>query len=202
LSSDGRSRWNGSAWVPAAAAPTPLYFQPQARARVATGWTKPLQYSVAALYLVQAIWDVTLPFLTAGPMSDYINQIVQRNAQLNPDVAPPPAAFLSAMTTILTWTLAIGAALGVAIAVVAIIGALKRWTWVFYAVLVLLGLQAVSLPFAVVSAVATSALNPVKLPAGLTWASVAFGVPAVALFVWMLVAVIRRGPWGMTRPIA
>jgi hypothetical protein len=83
--------------------------------------------------------------------------------------------------------------------VLAVIGALKRWTWVFYAVLVLLGLQTLSLPFSVISAVATTALSPVKLPVGTTWASIALGVPAVAIFIWMLVAVIRRGPWAMTR---
>jgi hypothetical protein len=39
-----------------------------------------------------------------------------------------------------------------------------------------------------------------RLPASLNAASIAFGVVAVALFVWMLIAVIRRGPWAMTRP--
>jgi hypothetical protein len=158
-----------------------------------------MQYSVAAFYIVQAIWAIALPFVMAGPMADYFNQIVQRNAQLNPNVAPPPANFLAGMTTLITLGLAIGAAVGVAIAVVAIIGALKRWTWVFYVVLVLFGLGTLSLPFSVISAVATSAFVPVKLPALVTWTSVAFGVPEAALFVWMLVAAFRRGPWAMTR---
>jgi hypothetical protein len=135
----------------------------------------------------------------AGPLADYMNQVVQRNAQLNPDVAPPPADFMSGMTTLITVILAIGAAVGVAIAVVAIIGALRRWTWVFYVVLVLFGLGTISLPFSVLSAVVTTGLNPVKLPAALTWASVVFGVPEAALFVWMLVAAIQRGPWAMTK---
>ena len=82
---------------------------------------------------------------------------------------------------------------------VAIIGALRRWTWVFYAVLVLLGLSTVSFPFSLISAFTTSAMSPLKLPVGVTAASVAFGIPAVALFVWMAVAAFRRGPWAMTR---
>jgi hypothetical protein len=199
LSHDGRSRWNGHSWVPVAGAEAPAYSQPTRTARVATGWTKPLQYSVAGWYLLQAIYAVALPFVMAGPMADYFNQVVQRQAQLNPNTAPPPAELLSTMTTVMTWGLAIGAAVGIAISAVAIIGALRRWTWVFYVVLVLLGLQTISFPFTVISAFATSALNPVKLPVEMTATSVALGIPAIALFAWMLVAAIKRGPWGMTR---
>jgi hypothetical protein len=132
-------------------------------------------------------------------MADYFNQIVQRNAELNPNVAPPPPEFLQFVTTAMTWGLAFGAVVGVALSVVAIVGALKRWTWLFYVVLVLLGLSTVSFPFTLISAFSTSALNPVKLPVALTASSIAFGFPAIALFAWMLVAAIKRGPWGMRR---
>jgi uncharacterized membrane protein YkgB len=182
-----------------AAGPPPGYFQPQARVRVPTGWTKPLQYSVVGWYLAYTIWSVVGPFLIAGPMSDYFNQVMQQNATLNPDVPPPPAEVLSTIQGIMTVALAIGAAVGVAISAVAIIGALRRWTWVFYAVLVLFGLQTISFPFTLIGAFTTSAFSPVKLPVAITATSVAFAVPAVALFVWMLVAAFRRGPWGMTR---
>ena len=166
---------------------------------MSTGWTKPLQYSVVAWYALQGIYAIILPFVMAGPMADYFNQVVQQQAQLNPNTAPPPADLLSTMTTVLTWALAVSAALGVAISAVAIIGALRRWTWVFYAVLVLLGLQTVSFPFTLISAFATTSLNPVKLPVELTASSVALGIPAIALFAWMLIAAIRRGPWAMAR---
>jgi hypothetical protein len=96
----------------------------------------------------------------------------------------------------------VGAIIGVAIAVVVIIGALNRWTWMFYVVLVLLGLGAVSLPFNIVGALAGSTpLNPYNLPGWVTWLSVAVGIPGTALFVWMLVAVIRYGPWAMIRRV-
>jgi hypothetical protein len=180
--------------------PAPVYFQPQRRARVRTGWTKPLQYSVIAWYLVYAIWSVTVPFLMAGSISDYVNQVMQQKAALNPDVPPPPADVMSTINSMITVILGVSAAVGVAISVVAIIGTLQRWTWVFYAVLVLLGLQTISFPFTLISAFTTSTISPMKLPVALTAASVAFAVPAIALFVWMLVAAFRHGPWGMTRP--
>jgi len=200
LSNDGRSRWNGSAWVPVGASATPgFYAQPATGPRAPTGWTKPLQYSVVAYYLLSAIWAVAGPLLMAGPVSDYVNQVIQQQAALNPDTPPPPADVLSTIHSVITVALAIGAAVSVAISAVAIIGALRRWTWVFYAVLVLLGLSTVSFPFNLISAFATSAISPFKLPVAITAASVAFGIPAVALFIWMAVAAFRRGPWAMTR---
>jgi hypothetical protein len=167
---------------------------------VPTGWTRPLQYSVVAFYLASAIWSVAGPFLMAGPISDYVNQVIQQNAALNPNTPPPPTDVLQSIHSFITVALAVGAAVGVAIAAIAIIGALRRWTWVFYAVLVLLGLQTVSFPFTLVSAFTTSSLSPMKLPVAITAVSVAFAIPAVALFIWMAVAAFRRGPWAMTRP--
>ncbi len=158
-----------------------------------------MQYSVAGWYLVQAIYAVTLPFFMAGPMVDYMNQVMQQQAALNPNTPPPPADFVSTMSTVMTWGLAFAAAVGVVIATIVIIGALKRWTWLFYTVLVLLGLGSASFPFTIISALSTSVINPVKLPVGMTYASIAFGIPGVALFVWMLIAALRRGPWAMTR---
>ena len=38
-----------------------------------------------------------------------------------------------------------------------------------------------------------------KLPVVLTASSVVLGIPAIALFAWMLIAAIRRGSWGMSR---
>jgi len=200
LSNDGRSRWNGTAWVPVGPTGAPAYYtQPQQGARTPTNWTKPLQYSVIAFYAVSALWAIAEPFLMAGSISDYINQVIQQNAALNPDVPPPPADVLATINNVTTVALAIGAAIGVAISAIAIIGALRRWTWVFYAVLVLLGLQAVSSPLTLVSAFTTSSISPMKLPVGLTAASVALAIPAIALFIWMAVAAFRRGPWAMTR---
>jgi uncharacterized membrane protein YkgB len=185
-----------------APAPPGFYAQPRTGARVPTGWTKPLQYSVVAYYVAYAIWAVAGPFLLAGSISDYVNRAMQQNAALNPNVPPPSADVLATINSVITVALGIGAAIGVAIAAVAIIGALRRWTWVFYAVLVLLGLTTVSFPFTLISAFTTSSLSPLKLPVATTAVSVAFAIPAVALFIWMAVAAFRRGPWAMTRGAA
>jgi hypothetical protein len=208
LSPDGRWKWNGSAWVPvtgmvaAGFAPYPSYQQP-ATPRVPTPWTKPMQYAVAAWYAVSGLYALSLPFWMSGTMSQIINQSIQRSTAQNPEVSPPPAEVISSITTMMSGVLWLAAIFGVALAVVIIIGALNRWTWMFYVVLVFLGLGAISLPFNIIGAVAGStALNPYSLPAGVTWLSVVLGIPSTALFVWMLVAVIRYGPWAMTRTVA
>jgi len=47
----------------------------------------------------------------------------------------------------------------------------------------------------------STSINPFSLPGWISWLSVALGVPSTALFVWMLVAVVRYGPWAMTRKV-
>jgi hypothetical protein len=204
LSPDGRWRWNGSAWVPMSgmvAAPYPYYPQP-ANVRVPTPWTKPMQYAVAGWYVISGIYALSLPFWMSSTMSQAFNQSFQRQMQLNPDVSPPPPDVMNSMTTMMSAFLWVGALIGVAIAVVAIIGALQRWTWIFYVILVLLGLGAVSLPFSIAGAFgASSGLNPYSLPSSVTWVSTISELLGTALFVWMLVAVIRYGPWAMPRKV-
>ncbi len=207
LSPDGRWKWNGSAWVPVTGmvapgfAPYSSYQQP-ATPRVPTPWTKPMQYAVAAWYALSGLYALSLPFWMSGTMSQIINQSIQRSTAQNPEVSPPPAEVISSMTTMMSGVLWLAAIFGVAISVVIIIGALNRWTWMFYVVLVLLGLGSISLPFNIIGAVAGStALNPYSLPSWVSWLSVALGIPSTALFIWMLVAVIRYGPWAMSRKV-
>jgi hypothetical protein len=40
-----------------------------------------------------------------------------------------------------------------------------------------------------------------SLPSWTYWISVALSIPAATLFVWMLIALIKRGPWAMTRAV-
>ncbi|MGA8923583.1 MAG: hypothetical protein WB682_10600 [Candidatus Dormiibacterota bacterium] len=207
LSLDGRNRWNGEAWVPTGPpSPAMSYQQPQPSVRQPTSWTRPLQLTVAAWYGLSALYALSLPFWMAGPMTQAvkqsINQSIQRQQQLNPTVSPPPpglADTISSMIGGITWVAAI---FGVAICLVVIIGALNRWTWLYYVLLVFLGLSAISLPINLVSAAGGSALSGASgfsMPAWTYWLGLVTSIPSAALFVWMLIALVRRGPWGMTR---
>jgi hypothetical protein len=37
------------------------------------------------------------------------------------------------------------------------------------------------------------------MPAWTYWLGLATSIPSAALFVWMLIALVKRGPWAMTR---
>jgi hypothetical protein len=204
MSPDGRFRWNGSAWIPVATpmAPAAPHYQPPATPRVPTPWTKPMQYVVAAWYGVSGLFALSAPLWMSGPITDMMNGAIQRQISLNPDVSPPPPEFVSTMSSMMSVTLWVSAVFGVAISTVAIIGALKRWTWMFYVVLVLLGLGILGLPYNIVILVSgRSTLSGFSLPPGFIWLSIGFGIVGTALFVWMLVAVIRYGPWAMANKV-
>jgi hypothetical protein len=203
LSPDGRSRWNGTAWVATGKAYGPPAYQAAGRSlREATSWTRPLQLAVAGWYVIAGVYALSLPFWMGGPMSQAMNQSIQRQQQLYPTVSPPPVEFTNIMTSMVSGALWVSALFGLAIAIVVVIGALNRWTWMFYAVLVLLGLGAISLPVDVVDALggsAVSAASGFNLPSWIYWLGLASAIPSTALFIWMLVALVKRGPWAMRR---
>jgi len=202
LAHDGRSRWNGTAWVPTAQAGVPVHQAPGRFTREPTSWTRPLQLAVAGWYVLQGVYSLTLPFWMGGSITQMVNQAVQRQEALNPTASPPPGEFMNVMTSFVNTFLWVGAAFGVVIAAVVVIGALKRWTWIYYAVLVLLGFGAISLPLDLVNALGGSALSSASgfsLQAWTYWLGLIVSIPGTALFVWMLVALAQRGPWAMRK---
>lgn len=203
LSPDARSRWNGTAWVPTGHAYGPPTYQAIGRSlREPTSWTRPLQLSVAGWYVIEGVYALSLPFWMGSPMSQAMNQSIQRQQQLYPTVSPPPVEFTNLMTSMVGGMLWVSAVFGLALAIVVVIGALKRWTWMYYAVLVLLGFGAISLPVDVVDALggsAVSAASGFSLPAWTYWLGLVSAIPSTALFIWMLVALVKRGPWAMRK---
>lgn len=208
LSHDGRSRWDGTQWVPvqAQAGAAPAMAQPATHAlREPTSWTRPLQLAVAAWYAIAAVYALTLPFWMGGVMSQAINRSIQRQEQLNPPPTPLPPNFVSSMTSAIDVVMWIAAGFGLVLCVVVIVGALSRWTWMYYVVLVLLGLSTISLPARAASAAMGSSMASVSgfsLPASVFAFSLLSSAVSAALFVWMLVALVKRGPWGMRKVAA
>src|SRR5260370_8563373 len=178
----------------------PLYQQP-ATVRVRPRWTRLMQYSVAAWYTLPAIYGLSLPFWMSGVMTQAFNQSFQRQAQLNPNVSPPPPEFVSSMASMISGILWASAIIAVVVCAVLAVGAVLRWTWIFWVVLVLLGLGTLALPFNLISALAgsTYAARLYESPPCTTSLSLAIGIPNAALFVWMLVALVRYGPWATTK---
>jgi uncharacterized membrane protein (DUF2068 family) len=205
LSPDGRFRWDGAAWTPVGAmAATPYGFGPPQREP--TSWTKPLQLAVAGWYVWSILFTLAEPFWAGGMMGDLFNQSIQRQQQVNPEVSPPPAEFVNAMTGLMTATMWVVVVIYAAIFAVIIVGTWKRWVWMYYVVLVLLGLTSLLVPVQVLDAFITPSLASsmgmgfMSIPAWLYPLAIGTGVLAIGLFVWMLVALVKRGPWAMRRP--
>ena len=210
LSPDGRSRWDGGRWVPVQQAPVSATYQPvpfpvhQKPARVPTSWTRPLQYAVAAAFAVWGLYSISIPFWMSGAMDAYMRQVALRQAQQAPELYPNPNQYADMMSGIATASLVIGVVIGAGIAIVVVIGALKRWAWLYWVALALLALQVAGLPFQLANAFgAFSGLTPgLSLPPAVSWFSVVAGLAAAALAAWMVVAALTRGPWAMRRPLA
>ncbi len=203
ISPDGRHRWNGVLWEKlATTAYVPTAYPPARAPRRPTSWTLLLQLAVAGWYTLSGIYAVFLPFWMSGVMSQYVQQTVQRQQQAYPPGEGPPPGYTELMTSIMTGSLWVAAVLAIAIAVVAILGAWKRWTWVFYGVIVLLGFGVFGLVYNIIDLAAGGALTAtqsVRVPQWSRVVSVITGGVGTALFVWMLVALVKRGPWGMRR---
>src|SRR5690242_5126346 len=159
LSPDGRFRWNGSAWetVPATAFPTPYYAagSPQ---REATSWTQPLQIAVVVRYVAAGLYGLALPFWMQSYMSAVIQRSLQQQQAYPPGEGPTPG-FTDMMNSIVTGSVWMGAILGLLITIVAIAGAVKRWAWAHYLILVLLGFTLLGTVFNVINLIAGGALT-------------------------------------------
>lgn len=200
LSPDGRHRWNGEAWV--AFATAPVYAPPTRVVREPTAWTRPLQVALAAWFALGAGFALTLPFWMGGFMTQVMNQSIQQQQQLNPEATPLPTDFTDAMTATMNGVLWFAAFFTVALYAAGLFGVLKRWTWLYYAILGLFGLGLIGLPLNLVNVVTGQTVTgglALHMPSLFLYSGIAFGVIQAGLFIWMLVALTRYGPWAMRR---
>jgi hypothetical protein len=168
-----------------------------------TSWTKPLQYAVGGLAAVTAVWYAALPFWVTGLTSDEVRRRALQAAAANPGLYPDPSQYADRVATFSDILIGAVSIVYVAIAIVVLIGAMRRWTWMHYAVLVLLAILVLGLPATLASLLGISTAAPAMGGSLVVvqWASVALGVVSTVLFAWMLVALLRRGPWA-TRKLA
>jgi hypothetical protein len=160
-------------------------------------------YLVAAFFGAQTLFVGSLPFWYIRTMTQWADAMNRQNQLLNPGDPTPPPDLMANIDAQMTVAFYVVVVVLVFISLAALIGALSRWTGAFYVILGLLCLETLYLLFGVmgtlVESLATSALVGQSLgpPAWMIWAEAGFGIPAAALFVWMLIATVRRGPWAM-----
>ena len=150
-----------------------------------------MQLAAAALFLLVAVSSVAISLA-------FVNHDSTLRALQAQGTQVPQGATIDDLVNI-----AIAITFGVVVfsAVLELIGAVGSflgWRWMFWAALVLFALGGLSNTFGNLPALLKPASSP--LPVGGLIGSELEGVLSLGMFVWMLIGVIRYGPWAMRRP--
>ena len=180
VSADGQFRWDGQQWVPIAPG-----------TREPTPWTRPMQLAAAGLFAFEAVYSVvtTLLFVNHDNM---LKAIKAQGTQLQ--------STTTSVDTIVNIAIAGTIAFVVIFAIlelVAAAGSYLGWRWMFWAALVLFGLGGLG-TFTDLPTLFRPDTSPIPLPA--IAVSELLAIASLALFVWMLIGVIKFGPWAMKKP--
>jgi hypothetical protein len=179
VSADGQFRWDGTQWVPI----------PRGE-REATPWTRPMQLAAAGLFAVEAVLSVVFALL-------YIHHDTVVKVLKAQGTQIPQGTTIDDVANI-----SLGVAIGVVVFVavlglVAAVGSYLGWRWMFWAALVLFGLGSIG---ALTNLAAFSKPDASYYPVWVTAVNEVLSLAALAMFVWMLIGVIRFGPWAMKKP--
>ena len=179
VSADGQFRWDGQQWVPIAPG-----------TREPTPWTRPMQLGAAGLFALEAIVSVAISVVFIN--HDSMLRVLQaQNTQ-----------FPSGTSVDTVVNIAIGFTIGTVVVIavlelVAALGSLRGWRWMFWAALILFGLGGLG-TFTNLGSFARPDTTP--MPVGALALSEILSVADLAFFVWLLVGVIKFGPWAMKKP--
>lgn len=180
VSPDGQFRWDGAEWVPI----------PRG-AREPTSWTQPMRVSVAAFLAIQAVFAVISTILFVN--HDSLVKVMQAQGSFN----NLPAG--TDQNSVVNIALAFAYGLVVVIALIYLLCALGSylgWRWMFWVVLVLLGLSSIG---ALTNLANFANPNNTETPVWGIVINEIFSLGSLGFFVWMLIAIITRGPWAMKK---
>jgi hypothetical protein len=178
VSADGQFRWDGQQWVPI----------PRG-AREPTPWTRPMQLASAGFFAAQVLLSIFTAALYIN--HDSMLKVIQAQGNLPQGTDPE---------TVVSFAIFIGWATVVVVSILGLVAALGSylgWRWMFWVVLVLCGLNGIG-AITNLSYFVKPEASPMP-----TWAIAldeVFAIAGVALFIWLLIGVIRFGPWAMKRP--
>jgi hypothetical protein len=179
ISADGQFRWDGQQWVPLGAG----YREP-------TPWTRPMQLAAAGVLAISAISGVVLTIAFVN--HDSVMRSIQAQGSQIP--AGTNVDTIVNFSIGVTWTVVIIFGL---VELLAALGSFLGWRWMFWGALALFALEGLGALFNVAS-LANSSRSSMPL-AALAWNELV-SLAGLAMFIWMLVAVIKYGPWAMKRP--
>jgi hypothetical protein len=162
-----------------------------------------MHYLIAAFYGVQAIFLGSMPFWYIQTMTQWADAMNKQNQQLNPGSPTLPPDLAGNINNEMTVAFYVATFVLVAICLLLVVVALSRFNWAFYVIFGLLCLETLYLGFSAAESIVTSLVSSALVgqsigpPAWMIWAEVGFAILAAALLVWMLIVMIRTGPWAM-----
>jgi hypothetical protein len=179
VSADGQFRWDGQQWVP-----IPL------GTREPTPWTRPMQLAAAGLFAFEAVYSVVVAIV-------FINRDTMLKAIKAQGTQIPSG---TSVDTILN--IAIGTTIAVVVffaicELVAAAGSYLGWRWMFWAALILFALGGLG-ALTNLPTLFKPDTSPIPLPAVLV--SELASILSLGMFIWMLLGVIKFGPWAMKKP--
>jgi hypothetical protein len=179
ISADRQFRWDGQQWVPLA----PGFREP-------TPWTRPMQMITAALFVLSALSSIISTAIFVNHDS-VLRAIKAQGTQIPSGIDIDTVVGFSIGVT---WAIVIFFAV---LEVGAAIGSYLGWRWIFWVALVLFGLSGIS---ALTNIGSLTHPDRSPIPIGGVIASEVFAICGLAIFIWMLVGVIKYGPWAMKKP--
>ncbi len=178
VSADGQFRWDGQQWVPI----------PRG-AREPTSWTRPMQLTVAGFFALNAAYTVisSAIYINHDSMLRVIKAQGNMPSGTDPETVVGVSLFFAFAFIVFFAVLALAAALG----------SYLGWRWMFWVALVLFGFGSIG---AVTNLFSFSRPATTEFPIWALGVSELFGIASAALFVWLLIAAVKFGPWAMKRP--
>ncbi len=149
-----------------------------------------MQLAAAGLFAFEAVYSVVTSLI-------FINHDSMLKALQAQGTQPPSGTSMDTLVSVGIAT-AIGFVVFIAILeLIAAAGSFLGWRWMFWAALILFGFGGLG-ALTNIGTLGRPTTSP--LPVGALAVSELLSLASLALFIWMLVGVVKYGPWAMKKP--
>jgi hypothetical protein len=181
--------------LPVAPPAVPPIYRQDEFVRRPSAWTRPMQMGVGIYLVLSTLYSIATQFIFATDFKAVAARSVAKSFKAS-GRSFTQADIDQAVNLGLTFALVFGIIFAILFIVLAILTVTGTRTWVFWVDLVFLALGVLSLLSVVTSF--TDLANS-QLPAGARPLALLFGVADVGLLVWMIVGLVKYGPWAQEK---
>lgn len=181
--------------LPVAPPAAPPIYRQDEFVRRPTAWTRPMQVGVAIYLVLSTLYSIATQFIFSSDFKAVAAKSVARSFKQS-GRSFSPADVDQAVNLGLAFALGFGIILAILFIILALLTVTGTRTWVFWVDLVFIALGVLGLLTAV-----TSVTDPAnsQLPAGARPLSLLFGLADLGLMVWMIVGLVKYGPWAQEK---